>query len=103
MAECVLAADLGGTKLALAAVDRSGGIRERRSERMDMSSVHASAAQLLRIARDLSARRRRLSRDWCAAMAPSGRRISAAGKASRWRGCCAESCESRWWWKAIAM
>ncbi len=56
MAECVLAADLGGTKLALAAVDGRGRIRERRSERVDTSSVHAPAAQILRIANDLSAR-----------------------------------------------
>src|SRR5581483_7488359 len=56
MAECVLAADLGGTKLALAAVDRRGRIRERRSERVDTISVHAPAAQILRIANDLSVR-----------------------------------------------
>jgi glucokinase len=53
MPSLVFAADLGGTKLACAAVDHAGKIVERRSELVDASSARAPIAQIARLAGEL--------------------------------------------------
>ncbi|HKS97464.1 MAG TPA: ROK family protein [Terriglobia bacterium] len=49
----VLAADLGGTKLAVAVVDHEGEILARGSEPVDQSSSNAPVVQLCRLAREV--------------------------------------------------
>jgi glucokinase len=54
----VFAADLGGTKLACAVVDRDGKILARRTELVDTSSPRAPIAQIVRLAGELRGRRK---------------------------------------------
>jgi len=53
MSKTVLAADLGGTKLACALVTSAGRIVTRRTEKVDVSTRLAPVAQLARMAREL--------------------------------------------------
>jgi glucokinase len=52
--DLVFAADLGGTKLAVALVNRAGRIVERHSEPVDISSPRAPIQQIVRLARELT-------------------------------------------------
>lgn len=52
----VLAIDLGGTKVTVAAVDARGKIRSRATEPVDTSSADAPMDQMIRLARSLDAR-----------------------------------------------
>jgi len=52
-ANCVLAVDLGGTKLAAALVDRNGKVLTRKSVNVDRSSALAPVKQIVELAREL--------------------------------------------------
>ena len=52
-ANCVLAVDLGGTKLAAALVDRDGRVLTRKSVKVDVSSALAPVKQIVELAREL--------------------------------------------------
>ena len=52
-ANCVLAVDLGGTKLASALVDRNGKILVRKTANVDRSSALAPVKQIVELAREL--------------------------------------------------
>jgi glucokinase len=52
-ANCVLAVDLGGTKLASALVDRNGKILVRKTANVDRSSALAPVQQIVELAREL--------------------------------------------------
>ena len=52
-ANCVLAVDLGGTKLAAALVDRDGKVVTRKSVKVDGSSALAPVKQIVELAREL--------------------------------------------------
>lgn len=51
MAASVIAVDLGGTKVAAAAVDERGKVRDRLEEKVDASSTEAPVDQIVRLAR----------------------------------------------------
>jgi glucokinase len=51
MASSVIAVDLGGTKVAVAAVDERGKIRDRLEEKVDATSTDAPIDQIVRLAR----------------------------------------------------
>ena len=53
-ANCVLAVDLGGTKLAVALVNRTGKVLRQKSMSVDLSSTLAPVRQIVELARELA-------------------------------------------------
>ena len=84
-AKCVLAVDLGGTKLAAALVGSDGKVLTRKSVKVDRRSALAPVKQIVELARELVGRKNLRGRVAATGVAVPGL-VRRDGRKWRWRG-----------------